>query len=82
MRPPLLCTAGAPLRVQTTPHVPTRKEDIAGQHRTYTAYRFGFLWSTHDLFFWERELKQAKRGRWGPLYMNIWDALTIAGLRD
>lgn len=57
-------------------------EDIAGRHRSYTAYTFGYLWTTHDLHLWEREIVQTRRGRWSPLARNIWDAFTIVGLRD
>jgi hypothetical protein len=56
--------------------------DIAGRHPSYTAYNFGYLWTTHDLFFWEREIVQTRRGRWSPLARNIWDAFKIVGLRD
>lgn len=55
---------------------------IAGRHPSYTAYTFGYLWPTHDLFFWEREEKQAEKGKWSPFFMNIWDAKKIAGFKD
>ena len=47
-----------------------------------TAYRFGYLYPAGTLFFWEREEEQVRRGRFDPLFMNIWDFRRILGLES
>lgn len=55
---------------------------LAGQYLSYTAYDFGYLYTVHDLHFWEREEEQVRRKRKGPFFMNIYDLPKIAGLKD
>lgn len=55
---------------------------LAGKYRSYTAYDFGYLYTVHDLHFWEREEQQNLNGRHGPFFRNIYDLAKIAGLRN
>jgi hypothetical protein len=55
---------------------------LAGKYRSYTAYDFGYLYTVHDLHFWEREEQQNLKGRHGPFFRNIYDLAKIAGLRN
>lgn len=55
-------------------------EDIALPHPSPTAYPYGYLWPVHNLHFWVREEEQARQGRFGPFFMNIWPLARILGL--
>ncbi|MCM2359480.1 MAG: hypothetical protein NDI77_15120, partial [Geobacteraceae bacterium] len=46
-------------------------EQIARKRKSLTAYQFGYLYPVSDLFFWQREEEQARRGRFDPLFMNL-----------
>ncbi|MCS6980706.1 MAG: hypothetical protein N2110_03095 [Flavobacteriales bacterium] len=54
--------------------------DIALLHPSPTAYPYGYLWPVHNLHFWVREEEQARQGRFGPYFMNIWPLARIVGL--
>ncbi len=56
-------------------------EDLSMPRLSKTVYQFGYLYTTHDLFFWEREEQQALSDKWGPLFMNIWDIPAILGIK-
>ncbi len=57
-------------------------ELLAGKYNSFTAYDFGYLYTVHDLHFWEREERQMLKGRHGPFFMNIYDLPKIAGLKE
>lgn len=53
---------------------------LAGRRDSMTAYPFGYLYPAGRLFFWEREEQQVERGRFDPLFMNLWDLRRTLGL--
>ncbi|PCJ79677.1 MAG: hypothetical protein COA57_15540 [Flavobacteriales bacterium] len=53
---------------------------IARKRWGHTAYRFGYLYPVSNLHFWQREEQQALKGRFGPLFMNIWNMPRIIGI--
>jgi len=53
---------------------------LIGQRKGMTAYPFGYLYPASRLFFWEREEEQVKRGRFDPLFMNLWDISRTLGV--
>lgn len=53
---------------------------LAGRRDSMTAYPFGYLYPAGRLFFWEREEQQVERGRFDPLFMNLWDVRRTLGL--
>lgn len=55
---------------------------LASRYPSYTAYDFGYLYTVHNLHFWEREERQVLQGRHGPFFMNVYDLAKIAGLKD
>ncbi|HEX2900200.1 MAG TPA: hypothetical protein VHS96_10820, partial [Bacteroidia bacterium] len=57
-------------------------ELLAGKYKSFTSYDFGYLYTVHDLHFWEREEQQILKGRHGPFFMNIYDLPKIAGLKE
>ncbi len=56
--------------------------ELAGKHKSHTAYAFGYLFPVHDLHFWKREQEQALHNNWSPFYRNIFDLLKIIGLKN
>lgn len=57
-------------------------ELLAGKYKSFTSYDFGYLYTVHNLHFWEREEQQILKGRHGPFFMNIYDLPKIAGLKE
>jgi hypothetical protein len=57
-------------------------ELLAGVYHSHTSYNFGYLYTVHNLHFWEREELQMIKRRHGPFFMSDYDLLRIAGLRD
>jgi hypothetical protein len=55
---------------------------LATRYKSHTAYDFGYLYTVHDLHFWEREEQQILKGRHGPFFRNIYELGKIAGLRN
>lgn len=52
---------------------------LATRFKDHTAYRFGYLYTVNNLHFWNREEQQAKKNRYGPLFMNIFNIARIMG---
>lgn len=57
-------------------------EDIALKNKNKTCYAFGYLYPVHELHFWEREEKQARRNRYDFLFKNIWSIGKTIGITD
>ncbi len=57
-------------------------ELIARRHGSMTAYPFGYLYPVSNLYFWEREEEQVRRGRFDALFMNLWDMRRTLGLES
>ncbi len=55
---------------------------LAHQRKSKTVYNFGYLYTVHNLHFWEREELQAKNNRWNFWYRNIWDVFKIIGVKS
>ncbi len=53
---------------------------MSTQRKDHTCYHFGYLFPVHDLHFWEREEKQAKKNKYKFWYMNIWNIARIIGI--
>jgi hypothetical protein len=54
-------------------------ELIATKRYDHTAYHFGYLWLASNLHLWHREEQQARKNRYSPWFMNVWNAGRIAG---
>ena len=46
----------------------------------HTSYHFGYLYPVSNLHFWKREEEQARKNKYSPLFMNIWNMWRIAGI--
>lgn len=57
-------------------------ELLSGVYHSHTSYNFGYLYTVHNLHFWEREELQMVKRRHGPFFMSEYDLLRIAGMRD
>jgi len=55
---------------------------LTTKHKDHTCYHFGYLYTVHNLHFWEREELQAKTGKYNFLYKNIWNVGRTVGLID
>jgi hypothetical protein len=55
---------------------------LASRYKSHTAYDFGYLYTVHNLHFWEREAQQNLKGRHGPFFRNIYELGKIAGVRN
>jgi hypothetical protein len=53
---------------------------IARSRNSLTAYEFGYLYPTSNLFFWWREEEQIRNNRFDAFYLNIWDFKRITGI--
>jgi hypothetical protein len=53
---------------------------LARKRKSLTAYQFGYLYPVSDLFFWQREEEQARRERFDPFIMNLWDFWRTVGV--
>jgi hypothetical protein len=56
--------------------------ELSTQRIDHTAYHFGYLYPLHDLHFWYREEQQARKNKWGFLFMNIWNIPRIIGITE
>lgn len=57
-------------------------QDIAHKNKNSTCYNFGYLYTVHQLHFWEREEKQALKNKYNFLFKNIWSVGKTIGLTD
>jgi len=57
-------------------------ESLGRKHFSHTAYPHGYLYSVSNLHFWHREEQQALKNKWNFLFMNMWDVLSIVGLKN
>lgn len=55
---------------------------IADKRWDHTSYHFGYLYPVSNLHFWKREEEQARKNKYSPLFMNIWNMWRIAGIID
>ncbi|MFN8287123.1 MAG: hypothetical protein U0V74_10240 [Chitinophagales bacterium] len=53
---------------------------IAANKWDHTSYHFGYLYPVHELHFWHREEEEARKNKYSPLFMNIWNMWRIAGI--
>ena len=53
---------------------------IAAKKWDHTSYHFGYLYPVHELHFWHREEEEARKNKYSPLFMNIWNMWRIAGI--
>ncbi|MGE4317418.1 MAG: hypothetical protein AB7E96_00830 [Deferribacterales bacterium] len=53
---------------------------IARNTDTHTSYSFGYLYPVSDLYFWQREEKQAEWSRFDAFFMNLWNFTRTLGL--
>lgn len=52
---------------------------IAAKRWDYTSYHFGYLWPASNLHFWYREEQEARKNKYSPWFMNIWNVGRISG---
>jgi hypothetical protein len=55
-------------------------ELIATKRYDHTAYHFGYLWLASNLHLWHREEEEARRNKYSPWFMNVWNPWRIAGI--
>ena len=53
---------------------------IATKHREHTAYHFGYLYLASNLHLWYREEEEARKNKYSPFFMNVWNVGRIAGV--
>ncbi len=53
---------------------------IAAKRWDHTSYHFGYLYPVSKLHFWNREEEEARKNKYSPLFMNIWNMWRIAGI--
>ena len=53
-------------------------ERIAGWGTNPSAYRFGYLWTVRDLYYWWRDEGKAVEAPLSPCYLNIINPATLA----
>lgn len=61
------------------PHYRYPLELIATRAYDHTSYHFGYLYTVSQLHFWNREEQEAKKNKYSPWFMNIWNVGRIAG---
>ncbi|MBS1596387.1 MAG: hypothetical protein JST90_18895 [Bacteroidetes bacterium] len=54
-------------------------ELIAAKRWDHTSYHFGYLWLASNLHLWHREEEEARRNKYSPWFMNVWNVGRIAG---
>ena len=52
---------------------------IATKRWDHTAYHFGYLWLASNLHLWYREEEEARKNKYSPFFMNVWNVGRIAG---
>jgi len=55
-------------------------EYLYGERFSHTSYPHGYLFTPHNLHFWNREEQQSLKNRWNYEFMNIWKVGRIIGL--
>ena len=53
---------------------------IAAKRWDHTAYHFGYLYLASNLYLWHREEEEARRNKYSPFFMNVWNVGRIAGI--
>jgi len=53
---------------------------IVAKRPDHTCYHFGYLYTVHDLHFWEREELQARKNKYHFWYRNIWNIWRVMGI--
>ena len=53
---------------------------IAAKRWDHTAYHFGYLYLASNLHLWHREEEQARKNKYSPFFMNVWNVGRIAGV--
>lgn len=53
---------------------------IADKRWDHTSYHFGYLWLAHNLHLWKREQEEARKNKYSPWFMNVWNVARIVGL--
>ena len=48
----------------------------------HTSYHTGYLYTASNLYFWHREEEEARRNKYNPGFMQIWNMWRIAGIID
>lgn len=48
----------------------------------HTSYHTGYLYTVSNLYFWYREEEEARRNKYTPGFMQIWNMWRIAGIID
>ena len=52
---------------------------IAAKRWDHTAYHFGYLYLASNLHLWYREEEEARKSKYSPFFMNVWNVGRIAG---
>ena len=52
---------------------------IAAKRWDHTAYHFGYLYLAGNLHLWYREEEEARKNKYSPFFMNVWNVGRIAG---
>ena len=55
-------------------------ELIARKRWDHTSYHTGYLYTVSNLHFWKREEEQARKNKYSPFFMGIWNMFRIAGI--
>ncbi len=55
-------------------------ELIARKRWDHTSYHTGYLYTVSNLYFWHREEEEARRNKYSPFFMGIWNMFRIAGI--
>ena len=53
---------------------------IAAKRWDHTAYHFGYLYLASNLHLWHREEEEARRNKYSPFFMNVWNVGRITGV--
>jgi hypothetical protein len=53
---------------------------IAAKRWDHTSYHFGYLYLASTLHLWHREEEEARRNKYDPFFMNVWNLWRIAGI--
>ncbi len=53
---------------------------IATKRWNHTSYGFGYLYTVSNLHFWHREEEEARKNKYSPTFLNIYNMFRIAGI--
>ncbi|MBP6732178.1 MAG: hypothetical protein KA149_08970 [Chitinophagales bacterium] len=53
---------------------------ITTKRWNHTSYGFGYLYTVSNLHFWHREEEQARKNKYSPTFLNIYNMFRIAGI--